>query len=93
MYGGSILPGRFKDKDVTVQDVFEAVGARKLVTCQMKICMSLNMWHAHQQVHVVVNSGKYNGCVSEAIGLALPESAGAPAPYETRDEYAYTQAA
>src|SRR5210317_2105210 len=27
MYGGSILPGRFKDKDVTVQDVFEAVGA------------------------------------------------------------------
>jgi len=27
MYGGSILPGRFKDRDVTVQDVFEAVGA------------------------------------------------------------------
>ena len=27
-------------------------------------------------------------CVSEAIGLALPNSAGAPAPYESRDEYA-----
>src|SRR6266576_4451033 len=27
-------------------------------------------------------------CVSEAIGLALPGSAGAPAPYETRDQYA-----
>ena len=28
-------------------------------------------------------------CVSEAIGLALPYSSGAPAPYEDRDKYAY----
>ncbi len=28
-------------------------------------------------------------CVSEAIGLALPGSSGAPAPYESRDQYAY----
>jgi dihydroxy-acid dehydratase len=27
LYGGSILPGRFRDQDVTIQDVFEAVGA------------------------------------------------------------------
>ena len=27
-------------------------------------------------------------CVSEALGLALPGSAGAPAPYESRDAYA-----
>ena len=27
LYGGSIMPGRFQDKDVTIQDVFEAVGA------------------------------------------------------------------
>ena len=27
MYGGSILPGRYKDRDITIQDVFEAVGA------------------------------------------------------------------
>ena len=27
VYGGSIMPGRFQDRDVTVQDVFEAVGA------------------------------------------------------------------
>ena len=28
IYGGSIAPGRFRDKDVTIQDVFEGVGAR-----------------------------------------------------------------
>src|SRR5512144_352306 len=27
LYGGSILPGRYKDRDITIQDVFEAVGA------------------------------------------------------------------
>src|SRR6184192_3411660 len=27
LYGGSIMPGRFQDHDVTIQDVFEAVGA------------------------------------------------------------------
>ena len=27
LYGGSILPGRYKDRDVTIQDVFEAIGA------------------------------------------------------------------
>ena len=27
LYGGSIMPGRFHDRDVTIQDVFEAVGA------------------------------------------------------------------
>ena len=27
LYGGSILPGRFQGRDVTIQDVFEAIGA------------------------------------------------------------------
>ena len=36
MYGGSILPGKFKGKDVTVVDVYEAVGCMKQVKCQMK---------------------------------------------------------
>src|SRR5947209_20380818 len=27
LYGGTILPGRYKDRDITIQDVFEAVGA------------------------------------------------------------------
>ena len=90
MYGGSILPGRFRDKDVTVQDVFEAVGAHAAGT------MTEDELHELECV-ACPSAGSCGGqftantmaCVSEAIGLALPGSAGAPAPYETRDEYAY----
>ena len=89
MYGGSILPGRYKGKDITVQDVFEAVGAHS----------SGNM--SDEELHKVEcaacpSAGSCGGqftantmaCVSEAIGLAIPGSAGAPAPYESRDAYA-----
>jgi len=90
MYGGSILPGRFKDKDVTVQDVFEAVGAHAAGN------MSDEDLHELECV-ACPSAGSCGGqftantmaCVSEAIGLAIPGSAGAPAPYESRDEYAY----
>ena len=90
MYGGSILPGRFKGRDVTVQDVFEAVGAHATGS------MSDEELHALECV-ACPSAGSCGGqftantmaCVSEAIGIALPGSAGAPAPYETRDEYAY----
>ena len=90
MYGGSILPGRFKDKDVTVQDVFEAVGAHAAGN------MSDEDLHELECVGCPgagSGGGKFTAntmaCVSEAIGLAIPGSAGAPAPYESRDEYAY----
>jgi dihydroxy-acid dehydratase len=90
MYGGSILPGRFKEKDVTVQDVFEAVGAHAAGN------MSDEDLHELECV-ACPSAGSCGGqftantmaCVSEAIGLAIPGSAGAPAPYESRDEYAY----
>ena len=90
MYGGSILPGRFRDRDVTVQDVFEAVGAHAAGN------MSEDDLHELECV-ACPSAGSCGGqftantmaCVSEAIGLAIPGSAGAPAPYETRDEYAY----
>ena len=89
MYGGSILPGKFKGKDVTVIDVFEGVGANSAGT------MSDEDLHELECV-ACPSAGSCGGqftantmaCVSEAIGLALPGSAGAPAPYETRDEYA-----
>jgi dihydroxy-acid dehydratase len=89
MYGGSILPGRFKGKDVTVVDVFEAVGAHSAGR------MSDADLHELECV-ACPGAGSCGGqftantmaCVSEAIGLALPGSAGAPAPYESRDEYA-----
>ncbi len=89
MYGGSILPGRFRGKDVTVQDVFEAVGAHSAGK------MSDADLHELECV-ACPSSGSCGGqftantmaCVSEAIGLALPGSAGAPAPYDSRDGYA-----
>jgi dihydroxy-acid dehydratase len=89
MYGGSILPGRFKGKDVTVQDVFEAVGQHAVGA------IDEDELHALEEV-ACPSAGACGGqftantmaCVSEAIGLALPGSAGTPAPYETRDQWA-----
>ncbi len=89
MYGGSILPGRYKGKDITVQDVFEAVGAHSSGN------LSDDELHAIECV-ACPSAGSCGGqftantmaCVSEAIGLAIPGSAGTPAPYESRDAYA-----
>jgi dihydroxy-acid dehydratase len=89
MYGGSILPGRFRGKDVTVVDVFEAVGMHSVGN------MSDEDLHELECV-ACPSAGSCGGqftantmaCVSEAIGLALPGSAGTPAPYDSRDSYA-----
>ncbi len=89
MYGGSILPGRFKGRDVTVVDIFEGVGQHAAGN------MSDADLHLLETV-ACPSAGSCGGqftantmaCVSEAIGLALPGSAGAPAPYESRDQYA-----
>jgi dihydroxy-acid dehydratase len=89
MYGGSILPGRFRGKDVAVGDLFEAVGAHSAGL------MSDEDLHEFECV-ACPSAGSCGGqytantmaCVSGALGLALPGSAGAPAPYESRDKYA-----
>lgn len=89
MYGGSILPGKHKGKDVTVQDVFEGVGMHssgrmsdsELHELECGACPSAGSCGGQFTANTMA-------CVSEAIGLALPGSAGAPAPYESRDEYA-----
>lgn len=89
MYGGSILPGRHKGKDITVQDVFEAVGSHsagnmsddELLSIECLACPSAGSCGGQFTANTMA-------CVSEAIGLALPGSAGAPAPYESRDAYA-----
>ncbi len=88
IYGGSILPGRLDGKDVTVQDVFEAVGqhqAGNLSTSDLErleavACPSAGACGGQFTANTMA-------CVSEAIGLALPNSSGAPAPYESRDQY------
>lgn len=91
IYGGSILPGTFKGKPVTVQDVFEAVGMHSvgrmsdedLEELEQKACPSAGACGAQFTANTMAT-------VSEAIGLALPYSAGAPAPYEIRDQFCMT---
>ncbi len=89
MYGGSILPGRWQGRDVTVQDVFEAVGKHavgdmtdaELAELEEVACPSAGSCGGQFTANTMA-------CVSEAIGLALPGSAGTPAPYEARDKWA-----
>jgi dihydroxy-acid dehydratase len=89
MYGGSILPGKFRGRDVTVLDVFEAVGqhaAGKMSDADLHelecvACPGAGACGGQFTANTMAT-------VSEAIGLALPGSAGAPAPYEERDRWA-----
>jgi dihydroxy-acid dehydratase len=91
IYGGSILPGTFKGKPVTVQDVFEAVGKYSvgamsdadLEELEQVACPSAGACGAQFTANTMAT-------VSEAIGLALPYSAGAPAPYDLRDRFCAT---
>src|SRR5437868_10477672 len=90
IYGGSILPGTFKGRPVTVQDLFEAVG--KFSVSQMSLedltelehvaCPSAGSCGAQFTANTMAT-------VAEAIGLALPYSCGAPAPYEIRDTFCF----
>ncbi|MEM6742694.1 MAG: dihydroxy-acid dehydratase, partial [Pseudomonadota bacterium] len=98
IYGGSILPGRvpmgadvpedFATRDLTVQDMFEAVGRHQsgslsdaaLDILERVACPSAGACGGQFTANTMA-------CVSEAVGLALPLSAGAPAPYESRDQW------
>jgi dihydroxy-acid dehydratase len=88
IYGGSILPGTFRGKTITVQDMFEAVGrhsvgdlsSEDLDEMEQVACPSAGACGAQFTANTMAT-------VSEAIGLALPYSAGAPAPYELRDKF------
>jgi dihydroxy-acid dehydratase len=91
IYGGSILPGTYRGRPVTIQDVFEAVGKHSvgamsdadLLELEQAACPSAGACGAQFTANTMAT-------VSEAIGLALPYSAGAPAPYEIRDRFCTT---
>ena len=88
IYGGTILPGKFQGRDVTIVDVFEGVGANAAGKMSDKDLEKLEQT-------ALPTGGSCGGqftantmaCVSEAVGLALPGSAGTPAPYESRDRW------
>ncbi|HET9538070.1 MAG TPA: dihydroxy-acid dehydratase [Mesorhizobium sp.] len=88
IYGGSILPGNYRGRQITVQDVFEAVGQHsvgsiddaELLEIEQAACPSAGSCGAQFTANTLAT-------VAEAIGLALPYSCGAPAPYEMRDRF------
>jgi dihydroxy-acid dehydratase len=90
VYGGSILPGRFQNRDVTVVDVFEVVGKYAAGACPLSELEELEK--AACPGHGACG-GQYTAntmaCVAEGIGLSLPNSNMAPAPYSTRDQVAH----
>jgi dihydroxy-acid dehydratase len=89
LYGGSIMPGRYKGRDVTVVDVFEGVGMhsagrmsdKELTELEEAACPGAGACGGQYTANTMA-------MVSEAMGLALPSSAGAPAVDLTRDKYA-----
>src|SRR5665811_629864 len=88
--GSSILPGTFRGNQITVQDVFEAVGKHSvgdmsdedLHEIEQVACPSAGSCGAQFTANTMAT-------VAEAIGLALPYSCGAPAPYEIRDRFSF----
>jgi dihydroxy-acid dehydratase len=88
IYGGSILPGTYRGRQITVQDVFEAVGQHSvgkisdadLLEIEQAACPSAGSCGAQFTANTMAT-------VAEAIGLSLPYSCGAPAPYEMRDRF------
>jgi len=89
VYGGSILPGTYKGEDVTVVDVFEAVGQHAAGNCPLTELIALEKvacpGHGACGGQFTANT---MACVGEAIGLSLPNSNMAPAPYKSREEIA-----
>ncbi len=87
VYGGTILPGKFQGRDVTVVDVFEGVGqyaagnmtADELQELESVACPCEGSCGGQFTANTMA-------CVAEAMGIALPTSSGAPAKYKSRDE-------
>ena len=94
VYGGSILPGRYEGRDITVKDMFEVVGRYNAGTCPIEDV------HAMEKVACPGHGacgGQYTAntmaCVGEAIGLSLPNSNMVPAPYTSREQIAHAAGA
>ncbi|MGP1283204.1 MAG: dihydroxy-acid dehydratase, partial [Parasphingopyxis sp.] len=89
VYGGSILPGQFHGEDVTVVDVFEAVGQYEAENCPLQELIELEKvacpGHGACGGQFTANT---MACVGEAIGLSLPNSNMVPAPYESNADIA-----
>jgi dihydroxy-acid dehydratase len=90
LYGGTILPGTYRGRDVTIQDVFEAVGAHargtmsdeELGEIERAACPSYGSCAGMYTANTMA-------AVGEALGMSLPGSASPPAPTERRERFAF----
>jgi dihydroxy-acid dehydratase len=90
VYGGTIMPGVWNGKQVTVQDVYEAVGAydagkmtlQELISLENVACPSAGSCAGMYTANTMAS-------ISEALGMSLPGSASAPAESERRREICY----
>ena len=90
LYGGTIMPGRFQGRDVTIQDVFEGVGAHaagrmtdaELHELESSACPGAGSCAGHYTANTMATA-------VEAMGLSLPGSASPPAISQRRSEAAF----
>lgn len=90
VYGGTIMPGFYNGKQLTVQDVYEAVGAYEAGQLTMEALKNI-------ENYACPNAGSCGGMftantmasISEALGIALPGSASPPAEDERREKIVY----
>ena len=90
VYGGTILPGNWNGKPVTIQDVYEAVGTfeagkmtnTELISLENAACPSAGSCAGMYTANTMAS-------ISEAIGMSLPGSASPPAESQRRSEICY----
>ena len=90
VYGGTIMPGNWNGKPVTIQDVYEAVGTfeagkmtnTELISLENAACPSAGSCAGMYTANTMAS-------ISEAIGMSLPGSASSPAESQRRSEICY----
>ena len=90
VYGGTIIPGNWNNKNVTIQDVYEAVGSfeankislEELIQLENVACPSAGSCGGMYTANTMAS-------ISEALGMSLPGSASPPAESEKRNEICY----
>jgi dihydroxy-acid dehydratase len=89
LYGGTIMPGTYEGRDVTIQDVFEAVGAHargsmtddELLGIERAACPTAGSCAGMYTANTMA-------AAAEALGMSLPGAASPPAIDDRREEFA-----
>jgi dihydroxy-acid dehydratase len=90
VYGGTIMPGSWNGKQVTIQDVYEAVGRYDSGKMTLEQLISLeNVACPASGSCAGMYTANTMACISEAIGMSLPGSASPPAESDRRETICY----